>query len=341
MGYQGDCWVSPLSHKEGRRLPGSAFDDAYHYPPELLTLLIDAIPLLCKSKREVLAFFRGAGVVQRLIDPWETKLRQTPTEVSKYHIARDLLTRINEAGDSGLRLRREVVKRVVQWEDFSTCWPTDRARAQGLVAQIRHIVNVRDSFTRMSEEREREAAARRGQAARAAEEKQAKAKEREQVKDALFALTAETDPVRRGRAFEAVLNRLFAAYGVLVESAFVLRMAKGGGVVEQIDGVISLDGDLYFVEAKWWEAPVGVPEVSQHLMRVFLRAEARALIISAASFTAPAVQTCKEALQQKVVVLLDLEELVRVLTRGLELAEVLRRKATAAIVQKEPLVRIV
>ena len=194
--------------------------------------------------------------------------------MSKYHIARNLLTRINEAGDAGLRLRREVVRRVVQWEDFLTCWDADRLKAQGLVSQIQKVVNAKDSFTRMYEERDREAAARRAQAEREAEAKRRTAKTREEVKDALFALTGDSDPPRRGRAFELVLNRLFDAYGDRSEKSFVLR-TSAGGAVEQIDGVIELDGHVYFVEAKWWEARVGVPEVSQHLIRVFLRAEAQ------------------------------------------------------------------
>jgi hypothetical protein len=41
-------------------------DDPYHYPPELLDLLIDTIPLLCRSKNDVLTFFRGSGVPEGL-----------------------------------------------------------------------------------------------------------------------------------------------------------------------------------------------------------------------------------------------------------------------------------
>lgn len=34
----------------------------HHYPPEILSLLVDTIPLLCRSKNDVLIFFKGAGV---------------------------------------------------------------------------------------------------------------------------------------------------------------------------------------------------------------------------------------------------------------------------------------
>ena len=37
-------------------------DITFHYPPDLFNLLVDTIPLLNRSKRDVLLFFRGAGV---------------------------------------------------------------------------------------------------------------------------------------------------------------------------------------------------------------------------------------------------------------------------------------
>ena len=63
---------------------------------------------------------------------------------------------VNDAGDNAIRERREVVKRVVEFEDFSTCWEDDRLQAQGLVANVRNLVNVKDSFTRINQEREAE-----------------------------------------------------------------------------------------------------------------------------------------------------------------------------------------
>jgi len=39
-------------------------DEAYHFPPDLLELLIDTIPLLCRSKPDVLDVFRGCGVAR-------------------------------------------------------------------------------------------------------------------------------------------------------------------------------------------------------------------------------------------------------------------------------------
>jgi restriction system protein len=124
-------------------------DDPYHIPPDLMGLLIDAIPLLCRSKSAVLAFFRGCGVPDRVSSDLRLRVETDRKSISKYEITRVILTRINEQGDQGLAQRREVIRRVTGFEDFSACWPEDRLKAQGLVAAIRDVVNVKDSLTRI------------------------------------------------------------------------------------------------------------------------------------------------------------------------------------------------
>ncbi len=54
-------------------------------------------------------------------------------------------------------------------------------------------------------------------------------------------------------------------------------------MVEQIDGVIELDGELNLVEIKWWSVPLGAGEVSHHLVRVFNRGHLRGIFISASA----------------------------------------------------------
>lgn len=129
-------------------------DDSYHYPPEVLNLLVDTIPLLCKSKKDVLVFFREAGVPDSVMSHLASRVRIDKQNIYKYEIARTIIQRINEKGGSALRTRREVVKRVVEFDDFSTCWPSDQLKAKGLVSELRRVVNVKDSFTRMSRERD-------------------------------------------------------------------------------------------------------------------------------------------------------------------------------------------
>jgi hypothetical protein len=317
-----------------------AFEDAHHFPPEVLSLLVDTIPLICRSKREVIDFFRGAGAGTDLLRDWEQRLRTERDAVRKHEISRDILVRLNDLGEAAPRVRREIIKRVVEREDFSTCWPADQLRARGLVAQLRQVVNQKDAFTRMQAEREREAAARRQEAEKEKSARFARDEARRRVRDDLFGLFSDGDVYRRARKFEGVLGDLFQAFGIRIQRPFVLRSTEGGAL-EQIDGVVFFEGAVYLVEAKWWESPIGTAEVAQHLVRVFTRAEARAIIISASRFTEAAEQECVNALSQKLVILWELEEIVLALDRGLDLADVLRAKIDAATVERRPLKRVI
>src|SRR5688572_24655350 len=90
-------------------------DITYHYPPELLELLCDAIPVLFRSKQAVIDFFVGAGVLQELLSDWKLKLKQDKDGVKKHELARSVLCRLNDAGEPALTMRREVLKRVSQF----------------------------------------------------------------------------------------------------------------------------------------------------------------------------------------------------------------------------------
>lgn len=50
-------------------------DIIFHYPPELFNLLVDVVPLLNRSKQDVLVFFRGAGVPDNITSDIAVHLR--------------------------------------------------------------------------------------------------------------------------------------------------------------------------------------------------------------------------------------------------------------------------
>ncbi len=312
-------------------------DEAFHYPPELLSLLVQTIPRLCRSKPQVLLFFEGAGVSPAILVPYHERLRLDKELVKKYEIAEGVLTEINKLGDPAIRMRREIIKRVTEFEDFTVCWENDRLVAEGLVAKVRSIVNVKDSFTRMNLERQAEANKRLEEQRKKAAEFQAKRQTISDVRSDLLRLFGETDPIRRGKALEGVLNRLFAAHRILVTEAFALVDDDGAGVVEQIDGVVSLNGELYLVEMKWWQEKLGPGDIAQHMVRVFNRGQSRGIFISNAGYTAAAVRSCVESLQRSVFVLCELEELVLLMEREDDLTHFLARKVEASIVHKNPL----
>lgn len=317
-----------------------AMDITYHYPPELLQLLIDTIPRLSRSKNDVLLFFRGAGVSTRYSCEAARLLAQDRESINKFAMVRLVLEALNVAGEAALRERREVLRRVVEFEDFSTCWETDRLAAQGRVAEIRRVINVKDSFTRMTLERDRELAKHREEHATKLEELQQRHKERQQVEADLSAIVVSSNPQARGLRFEDVVTRLFRTYGLLVREPFRRVGDDGEGVLEQIDGVIELDGHIYLVEVKWLSRTVSVNDVSRHLVRVYHRGVARGIFVSATQFSDAALDTCREALQRTVIFLVTLEELFRLLHEQRDLRDVLRRKARSAVIDKEPWVFI-
>jgi len=311
-------------------------DIVHHYPPELLQLLVDTIPLLCRSKKDVLVFFQGAGVSKIMLAEFEHKLATDRSSVNKYGIVRDVLVLLNDKGEPTLRERREVLKRVVEYEDYSTCWPTDQLKAKGLVAEIRRVVNVKDSFSRMRQEKEAEQKKRIDEEKRKALALQERKAKLEQVKKDLYALFGEANPQRRGKNLEDVLNRLFKTAGILIRESFTRVAHNGEGIIEQIDGVVELDGEIYLVEMKWWDKPLGTGEVSQHLVRVFTRNCARGILVSYSGYTEPAITICKDALARMVVALCNLHEVVQLLDREDDLSEFLRKKIRAAVIDKNP-----
>ena len=312
-------------------------DIAFHYPPELLKLLIEAVPKLCKSKKDLLLFFQGAGVSRETLAPYESLLRTNKESFNKYHVTRELLTKLNETGEKSLRERRETLKRVTHFDDFSVCWLSDQAAARGLVAQIRELVNVKDSFTRINLEREQERQDRLEAGRREAEEHRKRKAELEEIRRQFFALFAETNPHKRGKAVEGVLNRYFRFCGISVTEAITVKGDDSKGIIEQIDGVIELKGQLFLVEMKWEAEPLGRDKVAPHLVRIFNRSLAGGVFISYSDYSTAAIEDCKGALCDKVVVLCKLTELVQSIEKGSDFKQMLHAKVEAAIIHKNPL----
>ena len=322
-------------------MTSASADITFHYPPELFSLLVDVVPLLNRSKQDVLMFFRGAGVPEAMTSDLSVRLSSAPKEVNKYEIVRTILERLNAKGESALRERREVLRRVVEFSNYDTCWPNDQLKARGLVASIREVVEQKDAFTRMNKAREDERQARLAESRKVANEKRERIARIESAKSELYSLFgASISPQERGKKLEIALNNLFDAYSVLIRKAFHLVGDMGEGIVEQIDGVIELKGALYFVEMKWYRDPVGKPEISEHLVRLMSRAEVRGIFISASDYTEPAIQTVREFLQHKVLVLVTLAELVRLLELQNDLVEFFDRKLQAAQIHKNPYFRL-
>lgn len=315
--------------------------EQFHYPPEIFSLLVDTIPLLCRSKKDVVVFLQGAGVDSTDLADVSRTVRTAPESINKYEIVRAVLTKVNARGDGGLRPRREIIKRVVEFEDFSTCWPNDQLKAKGLVASLRDVVNVKDSFSRMKQERDTERAQ---VLARQRAEHTVAATKRAAIEDVsrrLFALFSMDDkPQERGKLLESVLNDLFKTYGINIREDFRRKDPDTGTVLEQIDGVIELDGAIHLVEMKWLNTPVGIGEFSPHLSRLFMRANAQGIFIATNGYTESVLTECKNALNLKTIFLCSLQEFVMLLQRQGDLVALLKKKSQAAIIDKNPYLEV-
>lgn len=309
----------------------------HHYPPELFDLLVETIPRLVKGKQAVLDFFKGCGLpVSDYAEP-QRVVRENRGSVNKFEIVRQVLRVVNDFGDARLSQRREILKRVSQWDDFSRSYENDRVLAEGYVAKIQKLINVKDSFTRMNNERENIAAKERKQREQTMLEAKRIADERAQIRNRLAALFTMNDPHARGIQFEGILNDLFRSYGLSLREAFSRYGNAGEGVVEQIDGVVELAGQVYLVEMKWHSTPIGTDQVTPHMVRVFCRGAARGILISASGFTNPAISTVRDQLTKAPFILVELSELVFLLEQNGSLPDLLTDKVRAAIVDKNPL----
>lgn len=315
--------------------------DQFHYPHDVLDLLVETIPRLVKSKKDVILFFEGAGVDEIDLGGVRATLAKAPQSINKFEIARDVLTRLNRRQDSGLAARREIIKRVTQFESFESCWENERLKAKGLVASIREAVNTKDAFTRMKQERDFE---REQVQARHRDELLKATKKRNEIDDIksrLYGLFTMADrPHERGKLLESVLNDLFRAYGVQVRENFVRKPLDSATVLEQIDGVIEFGGKIHLVEMKWLKNTVGVADFGPHLVRVMGRADASGIFISNSEFTQPAITQCAEFLNHRTTFLCSLEEIVMLLQRQDDLLDFLKKKSQAAIIDKQPFLKI-
>lgn len=315
--------------------------DAFHYPPHIFDLLVETIARLNRGKKGVVLFFRGAGVAEDDLAEVDRAVKLNAASINKFDIVRNVLTKVNARGDTGLRPRREIIKRVVEFENFEVCWPEDMLKAKGLVASVREAVDAKDSFTRMRQERDTE---RDQTLSRVRAEQVAASEKRERIDGlnsrlaALFGM--DDQPQVRGKLLEAVLNDLFKAFGIHVREDFRRKDPDSAVVLEQIDGVIELDGAVHLVEMKWLKEPVGVGEFLPHLSRLFLRANAHGIFISTSGYTEPVIKECTTALSHKTIFLCSLQEIVMLLQRQDDLVAFLKKKSRAAIIEKNPYLEI-
>jgi len=141
----------------------------------------------------------------------------------------------------------------------------------------------------------------------------------------LFDLRSMT-PQPRGFAFETYLTRLFAEFCLEPRKSF-----RNTG--EQIDGSFLLDQEIYLLEAKWTEAPVGVAEMRAFHGKLDKAAWTRGLFISYNGFSDVGLAAFGQARQM---VCVNGQDIYDGLGREIPLTDILRAKVRHAAETGEP-----
>ncbi|GHT78414.1 restriction endonuclease [Spirochaetia bacterium] len=312
-------------------------NDVFHYPPDLFDLLVQTIPLLNRSKENVLLFFKGSGVDENLFSDITQQVRIDKNSITKFAICRRILETINENTEKYLRERREILKRVIEFEAFSTCWPDDQLKARGLVSEIQRVVNIKDSFTRMKQERNSEREKHRTEYEQRLKQLRERKEKVIRIGKDLSSLFFETNAQKRGKQLESVLNDYFRTFDILVKEDFKRAGEPGEGIIEQIDGIIELNNEIFLTEMKWKKDRIGSDDIYAHLGRIYHRANAHGIFISASGYAPSALIAAKEALvKNALLVLFDLDEFVKIIEKEIDFKKYLKKKVETATIEKEP-----
>ena len=308
-----------------------ALDRSYHYPPDVLELLVDTIPRLIKSKAGLLDFFEQAGTPEELLAEWRTKLHKDRMSVSKYHLARGVLRGLNALGDEARPIRHQVLSRLARHADFSAGWEDDRGRAEELVSRIRELAGETDAGTWQASCQE--ALAR--QVTR--ETYHARLKDTEDRRLALEALKRDlyqafrvSDPAERRAILGTVLPRLFTCHDIPT------RQATAAPPVDDAAVLIEFDGGLFLVELRWSDRPLDFRQLAPHLVTLYGCPDLRGLLISSSGFTDQAIRDLS-SIQPQRLVLCQLQEIVLLLEEGRDLKGLLRAKLRAAETEQKAL----
>ncbi|WP_353958919.1 restriction endonuclease [Pedobacter aquatilis] len=119
---------------------------------------------------------------------------------------------------------------------------------------------------------------------------------------------------------------------------FKSRILDRADIIEQIDGVVEIDNQIYLVEMKWKKDKIGPDDIFAHVGRIYHRTSAKGIFISASGYTDSGIIAAKEALTGKaILVLTDLSEFVDIMNNEKDLAQYFKAKISSAIIDKQPL----
>ena len=311
-------------------------DSFFHFPPDLFNLLVDTIPRLNKSKKDLLIFFRNVGVPASYLQKYYVLLNTDKLQFKKFDVTRDVLAFLNQQQDKMLGVRRKLLQRVVEFDSFEVCYPNDKDRAKANVADIQKLVTLKDTITRYENYMTNE----QNEKIKALKEKNEKIRQSkehfERLKQEFALLFSIQNPQERGMKLETVLNDIFSYFKISVKEAFTISDDESGKIYEQIDGVVEINHYLTLLEMKWEKTPIGADKVGRFMSRLLVRKNVDGILVSYSPFAETSISTAKEALALSVIALVDLEDIFTILTQEKDLSEYLSEVIRNVKLYKNP-----
>lgn len=281
---------------------GAALDD-------LAQLLYDFLPGTPHPLADPLTSFAGVAEELGLVDCWRGG--------SKQPAIRYLLGATIEGNRGFTRLILKVVERGITYRKKKN--PLTREE----VARLNEIlVRVGYKIPELHDPSFMDGLPRSGKATQAEAPAAASATELRELADRLLKIS-ELGPQERGYAFERFLSELFALHKLAPRGAFRL-------VGEQIDGSFQLNNEVYLLEAKWQEAPVGAADLLTFHGKVEGKAHwSRGLFVSYSGFSDDGLQSFVQGRRTSIICMNGLD-LSHVLSGQIDFVEAVERKARRA-----------
>lgn len=258
-------------------------------------------------------FFQNVGVQDKYLHKYLVLLNTNKESLSKFNMTREILTLLNQGGDSMLGIRRQLLQRVVCFDSFDACWDNDRDKAKANVSEIGKIVKLKDTVTRFETITEKEQSRIEDENKKRVDKVIQIKQEYENTKKRIMALFSIENPQKRGKELETALNDLFRFYKIGVHEAFAIYDNESGKCYEQIDGVVEINSYLTLIEMKWEQPPIGSDKVCRFINRIFMRSNVDGIIISYSGFTETAIKNANDALSHKVITLVELQDIINIL----------------------------
>jgi hypothetical protein len=133
-------------------------------------------------------------------------------------------------------------------------------------------------------------------------------------------LKSLTDPHRRGYEFQRFIGSLFH------RRHYSVTPNPGAGGSRQVDLMATMGDEAYLIEVKWWNKPLGLPELQDFKDRLKRTPPSViGILISYSGFRAPAIQRVEQKTKRSIL-LVNGDEIERAIEHDGDLIRMLRQK---------------